>query len=446
MAAYRTMIVGLGITGLSCVRHFVRNGEGANLTVVDTRPAPPGLDVLQAEYPEVAVLTGVSELDFTAVNRLVVSPGVALDDDLLAGRPPEVQVVSDIDLFCEAVTAPVIAVTGTNGKSTVTALVGHLLNAAGVRARVGGNLGEAALDLLLENAEVYVLELSSFQLERLASHHFAAATILNVTEDHLDRHGDMAAYIAAKQRIYRDCALAVAHRGEPATYPETNCATTSFGADVPEAGEWGIVEAGEERWLAYGDEAIVASSALPIAGAHNELNALAAMALAGAMGASNAAMAGALSSFTGLPHRCQRVSELGGVCYINDSKATNVGATCAALVGLGETRRGDAPHIVLIAGGDGKGADFSPLAEVVARFAKAVVLIGRDGPQLAAALGDRVRQHSAASMAEAVALAADIATAGDLVLLSPACASFDMYDNFSARGEDFSRCVEALAA
>jgi UDP-N-acetylmuramoylalanine--D-glutamate ligase len=446
VAAIRTIVVGLGITGLSCVRYFVRNGEGANLTVVDTRSTPPGLDVLRSEHPEVTVLTGVSELDFTDVSRLVVSPGVPLDDEILSGCPSDVQIVSDIDLFCEAAAAPVVAVTGTNGKSTVTALVGHLLNAAGVRAVVGGNLGEAALDLLLESAEVYVLELSSFQLERLAGHHFAAATILNVTEDHLDRHGDMAAYVAAKQRIYRDCALAVAHRGEPATYPETDCEITSFGSDMPGPGEWGILEINEERWLACGDEAIVASSALPIAGAHNELNALAAMALARAMGASTLAMAGAVSSFTGLPHRCQRVSELGGVSYINDSKATNVGATCAALVGLGDIRREQAPHIVLIAGGDGKGADFSPLAEVVARFAKAVVLIGRDGPQLAAALGDRVLKRSAASMQEAVELATDLAGPGDLVLLSPACASFDMYDNFSARGEDFSRCVEALAA
>ena len=231
MAATGTIVVGLGITGLSCVRYFVRNGEGANLTVVDTRPTPPGLDVLRTEHPEVKVLTGVSGLDCTGVSRLVVSPGVPLDDDLLAGCPSDVHVVSDIDLFCEAAAAPIVAVTGTNGKSTVTALVGHLLSAAGKRAQAGGNLGEAALDLLQENAEVYVLELSSFQLERLSSHHFAAATILNVTEDHLDRHGDMAAYVAAKQRIYRDCALAVAHRGEPATYPGTDCETTSFGLD-----------------------------------------------------------------------------------------------------------------------------------------------------------------------------------------------------------------------
>ncbi len=446
MAAGRTIVIGLGVTGISCVRYFVRSGQAANLTVVDTRQAPPGLAALRAEHPEVSVQTGVTRLDFSGVERIVVSPGVALTDDVLTGCPPEVQISSDIDLFCEAADAPIVAVTGTNGKSTVTSLVGHLLDASGIRAQVGGNLGEAALDLLLADADVYVLELSSFQLERLASHHFAAATILNITEDHLDRHGDMAAYVAAKQRIYRDCDLAVAHRGESATYPEGDCPTTSFGVDEPAPGEWGVVSRGADRWLARGDEPVVASDELPIAGAHNELNVLAAMALATALGAELPAMAAAIGSFQGLPHRCERVATRAGVSYINDSKATNVGATRAALIGLGEIKSGEEPHIVLIAGGDGKDADFSPLAEVVARFAKAVVLIGRDGPLLGAALGARVPHHNASSMAEAVTLAAQLAAPGDLVLLSPACASFDMYENFSARGDDFSRCVEAIAA
>ena len=446
MTAGTTIVVGLGITGLSCVRYFVRIGEESNLSVVDTRPAPAGLETLQREYPEVSVQTGVTALDFTGVARIVVSPGVALTDDILADCPPDVQISSDIDLFCEAASAPIVAVTGTNGKSTVTSLTGHLLNASGIQAVVGGNLGEAALDLLLEPADVYVLELSSFQLERLASHHFAAATILNVSEDHLDRHGDMQAYVAAKQRIYRNCALAIAHRGEQATYPDGNCPVTTFGGDVPADGEWGVVLVDQRRWLAHGETTIVAGRDLPIAGAHNELNVLAAMALAEALGASTASMAKAVTSFAGLPHRCQKVRELAGVSYINDSKATNVGATRAALIGLGEIRESAAPHIILIAGGDGKGADFSPLAGVVAQFAKAVVLIGRDGPELEAVLGGNIVRHTASTMAEAVMLAAGLAESGDLVLLSPACASFDMYDNFSARGDDFSRCVEALAA
>lgn len=328
--------------------------------------------------------------------------------------------------------------------------MGHLLRAAEINAVVGGNLGEAALDLLPEAADVYVLELSSFQLERLASHHFAAATILNISEDHLDRHGDMQAYVAAKQRIYRDCDLAVAHRGEAATYPAADCSLTTFAADAPAQGEWGIVFGELGRTLAFGAEKIVASRDLPMAGMHNELNTLAAMALARPMGATLEVMAEAVQNFEGLAHRCQRVAELNGVTYINDSKATNVGATCAALIGLGEVREQESPHIVLIAGGDGKDADFNPLAEVIGKFAKAVILIGRDGPLLdevlAAALGDRVPRYASETMAEAVKLAADMSVSGDLVLLSPACASFDMYENFSARGDDFSRCVEALAA
>lgn len=446
MRSGKTIIVGLGITGLSCVRYFVRNGEGSNLAVVDTRSEPPGLDALRAEFPDIAVQTGVSTIDFAEVARIIVSPGIALSDDVLNGCPPQVQILGDIDLFCEAASVPIVAVTGTNGKSTVTSLVGHLLEASGIRAVVGGNLGDAALDLLLEAADVYVLELSSFQLERLARHHFAAATILNISEDHLDRHGDMMAYAAAKQRVYRDCELAVAHRGETATYPDSGTDFTTFGGDAPGAGEWGVITAENGRSLACGDETIVASRELPIAGAHNELNVLAAMALAHAVGARTETMAAAVCSFAGLAHRCQRVAERGGVTFINDSKATNVGATRAALVGLGEIRESATPHIVLIAGGEGKNADFSPLAQVAEQFAKAVILIGRDGPLLNKILADRVSCHEAKTMSEAVHLAVRLSEAGDLVLLSPACASFDMFENFSARGDAFSRCVEALAA
>jgi len=380
------------------------------------------------------------------VARIVVSPGVSLTDPILARRPGELAVSSDIDLFCEAATVPLIAVTGTNGKSTVTSLVGHLLRADGIRAVVGGNLGEAALDLLENQADVYVLELSSFQLERLAAHRFEAATILNVTEDHLDRHGDMTAYAAAKQHIYRDCGLAVAHRGEPLTYPDTPCPTTSFGEDVPGDGDWGIRERADGRWLAYGEEVVVASSELPLAGVHNELNVMAAMALARALGASMASMAEAVPSFEGLPHRCRRVAEVAGVTYINDSKATNVGATLEALAGLGGQQAEAGPCIVLIAGGEGKDADFAPLVEAVGRFVKALVLIGRDAPILKRVLARTVTAYDAQTMHEAVQLAAGLADAGDLVLLSPACASFDMFENFSARGDEFTRCVEALAA
>ncbi|MGD8416089.1 MAG: UDP-N-acetylmuramoyl-L-alanine--D-glutamate ligase [Pseudomonadales bacterium] len=443
MAKRRTLIIGLGITGLSCVRYLAGRDE---LVVVDTRSEPPGIGELARLYPDVPVTVGATRLDLEAVDRIVVSPGVALDSPLLEDIPQGVSLVSDVDLFCEAARAPIVAVTGTNGKSTVTSLVGHLLGGAGLRAVVGGNLGEAALDLLEREADVYVLELSSFQLERMSTHRFAVAAILNVTEDHLDRHGDMSSYVAAKQRIYRDCGLAVAHRNEAATYPPESCTFTTFGLDAPEAGHWGIRMQQGERWLVMGEEPITPADRLPLAGAHNELNVLAAMAMAHALGATSSQMAEAVGSFVGLPHRCQRVAQINGVDYIDDSKATNVGATEAALIGLGSTLTGGGPRIVLIAGGDGKGADFRTLTEVVRRFVKALVLLGRDAPAMAAALGEQTQTHRVHDMDEAVGLAARLAAPGDLVLLAPACASLDMYPNFAARGDHFSRAVEALAA
>ncbi len=444
MAKQKTLVVGLGVTGLSCVRYLASRDD---LIVMDTRTDPPGLAEFHSEFPQIPLHLGASRIEQGAeLDRVVVSPGISLDHPLLTGLPAGVPLVSDIDLFCEAVDVPIVGVTGTNGKSTVTSLVGHLLNGAGIRTVVGGNLGDAALSLLDRPAEVYVLELSSFQLERMTAHHFTAATVLNVTEDHLDRHGSMAAYVAAKQRIYRDCGLAVAHRGEASTYPLTDCPLTTFGADAPVKGHWGIRVRDTERWLVRGETPIVAAASLPLAGVHNEQNVLAAMALASAFDVSLQVLAEAAGSFSGLPHRCQRVADVGGVTYINDSKATNVGATEAALLGLGSTLPGDVPHIVLIAGGDGKGADFRALADVVGRFVKALVLLGRDAPALQAALGEQTETHRVADMDEAVTLAASIARPGDLVLLSPACASLDMYRNFAARGDHFTRAVEALAA
>lgn len=444
MTKPKTLVIGLGITGLSCVRYLAASDD---LTVIDTRGEPPGLADFRREFPDVPLQLGAARIEHAAdFDRVVVSPGISLDAPLLANLPAGVPLVSDIDLFCEAAAAPIVGVTGTNGKSTVTSLVGHLLNSAGIRAVVGGNLGDAALSLLDRRAEVYVLELSSFQLERMAGHRFRAATVLNVTEDHLDRHGSMAAYVAAKQRIYRNCGLAVAHRGEAATYPETDCPLTTFGDDAPEEGHWGIRIRDGERWLVRGETPVIRASTLPLAGVHNEQNVLAAMALTSAFEVSLAALAEGVRDFSGLPHRCQRVGEVGGVTYINDSKATNVGATEAALLGLGCTLPTDAPHIVLIAGGDGKGADFRVLADVVGRFVKALVLLGRDAPALQAALGEQTETHRVDDMDQAVALAAGIARPGDLVLLSPACASLDMYRNFAARGDHFARAVEGLAA
>ncbi len=438
MSRQTTAIVGLGITGYSCLRYLHDRDE---LLVLDTREAPPFIDAVREEFPELTVHCGVREHAFEGVDRIIVSPGMSLDSCLLADVRARVPLLSDIDLFCEAAEAPILAITGTNGKSTVTALAGHLLASAGVHAPVGGNLGEAALDILDDEAQAYVLELSSFQLERLSPHAFAAATILNLTEDHLDRHGDMASYRASKQRIYRRCGLAVCNRADPATQPEAVVSrSTSFGPDAPEASHWGVREIAGERMLARGEEPVLACAELPLAGRHNEQNALAACALLEDFGLPVKRLAAGLRSFQGLRHRCELVAEIHGVRYVNDSKATNVGATVAALAGFADER------VVLIAGGDGKGADFSPLADAVRGSVQEVVTLGRDGERLGSALADVVPTRQVASMAQAVSAAAALAAAGDVVLLSPACASLDSYENFAARGDDFAACVRRLGS
>jgi len=449
--AARTVIIGLGITGFSCLRHLA--GQRV-LSVLDTRDVPPNAAPAQRDFPAVDFHFGpaATRFDFAGVTEVIVSPGVSLAHCLVRkALAAGAEVQSDIDLFCAAVAAqgaaPVHAITGTNGKSTVTALTGHLLEALGRNPGVGGNLGEPALDLLATGRDSYVLELSSFQLERMREYPFAAATILNLSEDHLDRHGSMAAYVAAKQRIYRGVGRAVANRHDPLTLPNLPVGElVTFGLDAPAAGHWGIIGQAGRRWLALGERALVAVDELPLAGLHNALNVLAALALVAPPGLADdaghcAALAAAIRGFTGLAHRCQRVAEIAGVQYVNDSKATNVGATLAALAGLGAP---DRRNVLLIAGGDGKGADFAPLAPAAERFVKRAILLGRDAPRLAAALAAVTAVEQVADMPAAVAAAARVAEPGDTVLLAPACASLDMYRNFAARGEAFAEAVEAL--
>ncbi len=433
----RTAIIGLGITGFSCVKYLHGREQ---LMVLDTRSAPPMLAELTQDYPDVEVQLGATDFDPEGFDRAIISPGVSLDSCLLARATNRVRFDSDIDLFCDAASAPVIAITGTNGKSTVTDLTGHLLNSTGRHVPVGGNLGSAALDLLDEDADAYVVELSSFQLERLRTHHFAAAALLNLSEDHLDRHGDMATYLASKQLIYRDCAVALANRNDARTLPEHKVGQlVTFGDDAPPAaGDWGVVERDGQRLLACGERILCSVGDLSIAGRHNELNALAACALAMSQGAAFESLAEPLRRYPGLPHRAQRVLVADQVDYINDSKATNVGATLAALSGFGDPRQ---RRVILIAGGDGKGADFSALRDSTNRYVKALIVLGADAPALQAALADCAPTTSVNDMAAAVRLAHEQAEPGDVVLLSPACASFDMYSGFAARGEDFAEQV-----
>jgi UDP-N-acetylmuramoylalanine--D-glutamate ligase len=446
-----TLVVGLGKTGLSCVRHLRRLGR--RVSAVDSRESPPALDTVSTEFPEVRItLGGFPRHAFEDIGGIVVSPGVSLAEpalkDALAARIP---VCGDIELFARAVGAtPVIAITGSNGKSTVTTMVADMLRAHGMQVKVGGNLGMPALTLL-EGAppEVYVLELSSFQLETTDSLQPRVAALLNVSADHMDRYPDVDAYARTKARIFAGNGVMVLNRDDArvAAMAIPGRQLIFYTLGTPGRGEYGLRSGDDGDYLSFGETPIVAASALPLAGLHNVANALAAMAVASVFGVSHQSMVRALQEFKGLAHRCQLVAESGGVRWFDDSKATNVGATVASIRGLGAPgvdSAGDARRLILIAGGDGKGADFSALAEPLRRYVRLAVLIGRDAGRIAAAVEDAAPIMRAGSMEDAVAIAHEHAQRGDSVLLAPACASFDMYPNYEARGDDYSAQVRRV--
>lgn len=443
------IIVGLGKTGLSVARHL--HSAGADFAVVDSRSNPPGLAEFVRQFPDKELTLGeFSVTQLCAADELVVSPGVGLDTPAIrAAIEAGVAISGDIDIFSRVVSAPVLAVTGSNGKSTVVSLLGAMARAAGVNVAIGGNLdGEEAapaLDLLRgAPRDLYVLELSSFQLETTAWLGAAVASILNVTDDHMDRYASLRDYTAAKQRIFLGCQHVVVNRDEQASAPQNPAshAWHSFGLDAPEGDDWGVLTQHGRRFLARGDTPVLAVDAMKIAGRHNVSNALAALAMGEAAGLPLPAMLEALQVFPGLPHRCQWVRERAGVNYYNDSKGTNVGASLVAVESLGELAHG---KLVLIAGGIDKEADFSPMLPAVARFVRLAILIGRDAGKIAAVLRNSVEVMLAASMDAAVQMAADHARAGDVVLLSPGCASFDMFTDFGHRGRVFTQAVEALS-
>lgn len=442
MTRLHTAIIGMGVTGKSCVRHL----RDDRLTVLDTRDNPALVEGLPG-HPDLTARTGVRGFDFRGVDRVVVSPGIALDDPLvLSARHHGVPLASDIDLFFDAARAPVFAITGTNGKSTVTAMTGELLKAAGYRTAVGGNIGDAALDLLAAEPDFYVLELSSFQIERLHPRPLAGAVVLNVTEDHIDRHGSMEAYAAIKRSLYQRSAVVVFNRADPLTRP-SGCVAgrkVSFGLDAPQAGTWGIRDDARERWFARGDRRCLPVRALKLAGAHNQENFLAACAVLDDVPLPDEALDITARSMKGLPHRCEFVRERRGVRWYNDSKATNVGATIAAVNGLAPTLEREG-RIVLLAGGDGKGADFSPLRTLVSKL-RGVILYGRDAALIEKVLDGHITTKRVANLEDAVTGAASLAVSGDCVLLAPACASLDMFSNYGERGRRFVAQVEALTS
>lgn len=440
------VVVGLGKTGLSCVRFLKSRGD--RVAVNDTRDNPPGLAELKAEYPDVEVSLGRLDAGMLArAGEIIASPGISVNEpELRAAREASgVPVAGDVELFCREVTAPVIAITGSNAKSTVTTLVGLMASNAGLNVGVGGNLGLPVLDMLRQHGEqqLYVLELSSFQLETTHSLQAAVAVVLNISEDHMDRYDSMQAYCDAKYRIFRGCRHAVVNRDDALTSPAvTNALScTSFGLGVPPAGQFGVLVRDGEKCLAMGEVVLMPVREMKIRGDHNVANALACLALGHAAGLPMDVMLQTLRTFPGLRHRCELVSEKNGVAWYNDSKGTNVGATLAAINGLGAAIAG---KLVLIAGGVGKGQDFTPLAAPLGQYARAVVLIGEDGPKIGAALGDRVQKLVAGTLVEAVERAAAAAAPGDAVLLSPACASFDMFKHYEDRGEQFVAAVHAV--
>ena len=439
----KVLVLGLGDTGLACIRWL--SSRGAVIRAADSRAAPPGLGEVRSGYPQVDARAG--SLDKTlleGMDTVVASPGLALREPVLqAAARRGIEILGDVEIFAREVRggkARVIGITGTNGKSTVTALAGEMCRAAGLETVVAGNIGLPVLDALEQGAaaDLYVIELSSYQLETTSSLELEAAAMLNLTQDHMDRYDSMADYARAKQRIFMHAKRRVVNRDDPRSRAMGDADAFSFGLSQPRNGnEWGLDQ--PRTHILRGDVEVVDLGDMAITGLHNAANAMAAHALASTLVLPPRALQQAMTGFTGLPHRVELVARAKGVSFYDDSKGTNVGASVAALEGFRE-------RVVLIAGGDGKGQDFAPLLPAVKAHARAVVLIGRDAPAIAAALVDaNVALANATSMQEAVEASYALAHSGDAVLLSPACASFDMFRNYAHRGDVFAEAARGIA-
>ena len=439
-----TAIVGMGATGLSAARFL--SSIGKSFVFADSRTEPPRLSEVREQYPDVSMVLGPFTEDLLlGFDRVVVSPGVSLEEPaLVAARERGVKLIGDVELFLEQAAAPVIVITGSNGKSTVTTLLGKMAEACGLSVGVGGNLGTPMLDLLDEGHQLYVIELSSFQLELVTDTRGAIAGLLNISPDHMDRYAGLQQYHAAKHRIFLGASTVINNRQDPLTNPllSTSVKQSSFGLNKPDLGSFGLLDEDGQQWLACGLEPLMPVADVAIKGTHNTANALAALALGQAAGLDMTAMLETLKTYKGLAHRCEHVATVNQVMYIDDSKGTNVGATVAALNGFGEK---DRANLILIAGGQGKGQDFSKLKKPVAQFVKLVALYGEDAAKIASELQGSSEIEQFDSLENAVAKAAASAQSGDIVLLSPACASFDMFSGFEQRGQRFQSAVKAVA-
>jgi UDP-N-acetylmuramoylalanine--D-glutamate ligase len=441
---FDVVIVGLGKTGLSCVRYFSQ--QGMSIAVTDSRAEPPELTNLKNEFESVPVYLGEIDSEvLLASDQIILSPGVSLENESVKQAIKHgIPVIGDIEIFCQQAKVPIIAISGSNGKSTVTTLVAEMTRQAGLKTCVGGNLGTPALELLDEPVpDLYVLELSSFQLETTFSLNAHASVVLNISPDHMDRYESLDDYIGAKNKIYSGQGLMVINQDDAAVnaMADVSRKVLSFTLSKPEGNNFGVIIENNELWLCQGENKIIRQNELKIKGEHNIANALAAMALASSVNVPIDAMVEALKNFKGLDHRCQLVKTINNVSWYNDSKATNVGACIASIIGLCESG-----NIILIAGGDSKGADLSSLTPVVKQHVKNVLLMGVDANKLATAIGSATSHEFAANMKEAVNRASQLANAGDLVLLAPACASLDMYKDYQQRGDDFVSAVNALEA
>ena len=444
-----TAILGLGATGLSVARFL--SSMGKSFVFADSRTSPPRLAEVRETYPDVPVVLGPFDADLLlSFDSVVVSPGIALQEPaLVAAQQEKIKLLGDVELFLAHAKAPVILITGSNGKSTVTKLVGEMAVASGLTVGVGGNLGTPMLDLLDDDNQLYVIELSSFQLELVTDTQGAISAILNISADHMDRYAGLQQYHAAKHRIFRGASQVIFNRQDALTNPllSKEVKLCNFGLNHPDLAGYGLLEEEGESWLAHGLNPLMPSAEVAIKGRHNTANALAALALGQAAGLDMTAMLQTLRTFKGLSHRCEHVATLDGVTYIDDSKGTNIGATVAALNGFGDN---DRANIILIAGGQGKGQNFNELKAPLSKFVKLLALFGEDAQLIAGtlseALANRTQIETLSSLQSAVECARAAAQPGDIVLLSPACASFDMFSGFEERGRCFQQAVTEVAA
>ncbi|MDO6427180.1 UDP-N-acetylmuramoyl-L-alanine--D-glutamate ligase [Thalassotalea sp. 1_MG-2023] len=438
----RIVVLGAGLTGMSCVRFLQQHN--ISCLINDSRNNIINDNEFSRAYPKNTLVTGFWDLDeISQADILLVSPGIDLHaEDLFPHISMGCKVIGDVELFCQLNDKPIVAVTGSNGKSTVVSILSHIASALEVNMALAGNVGTPVLELINAEVDGFIFELSSFQIETLQSMQAKVATVLNISDDHLDRHLTVENYSEIKQKVYQQCEFAVINRDDPASYNHLTLTAervTSFGLGVPSQSDFGIITEGECQYLAFGKQKIIDINTLPLAGLHNALNYLAIFAIAHRLGWPLDAVANACKSFHGLEHRCQRIITSDNINWINDSKATNVGATVAAIEGLYPTLTSG--EIILIAGGEGKGANFSMLEDAITNKVAKLITYGKDGHQIAQLKSSSLQVES---LEQAVKQASVCAKAGDIVLLSPACASLDMFKNFAERGDVFAQTVKSL--